>query len=75
MKSRICILSVLFFSLVMFAAVQAKAINKDNRKDKKRHDHSGKNLPINTAIMALFIAGAGIGIITVKKASSGAKAI
>lgn len=78
MRSRIYTLLVLFFALAVLNTSQVKADNRDKphtpKDDKKDHD-SDKNLPINTAIGALFVAGAGIGIMAIKRAKTVSKAI
>jgi len=81
MRSRVYTFLVLFFALAVLNTAQVKADDKDNphssndnKDDKKDHD-SDKNLPINTALGALLVAGAGIGVIAIKKAKTINKAI
>ena len=78
MRSRIYTFLVLFFALAVLNTSQVKADGKDKPhapKDNKKDHGSDKNLPINTAIGALFIAGAGIGIMAIRKAKAVNKAI
>jgi len=73
MKSRIILLSAFFFALTMFHPITAKAdivgdilggiLGCDN-------SNQGTNLPINSNVVYLMIAGIAIGIIAVKKANS-----
>jgi hypothetical protein len=81
MRSRIYTFLVLFFALAVLNTSQVKADDKDkpntsndNKDDKKDHGND-KNLPINTAMGALLVAGAGIGIMAIKKAKTVNKAI
>ena len=77
MRSRIYTFLVLFFALAVLNTSQVKADGKDKPhapKDKKDHG-SDKNLPINTAIGALFVAGTGIGVMAIRKAKAVNKAI
>ena len=73
MKPRIYVFTLLFLALVAFTPALVKADTKspqsDNHDTKKEKNISDRNLPINTAIVALFIAGGGIGVIAMKKAS------
>ena len=88
MRSRIYLLLALFFVLAMINTSQVKADekgksttqdcnNSKNDKDPKdnKTNNSDKNLPINTAIGALLVAGAGIGVMAIKKAKAVNKAI
>ena len=62
----------------MLNTSQVKADDKDKpntSKDNKKDHDSDKNLPINTALGALLVAGAGIGVIAIKKAKTINKAI
>ena len=77
MRSRIYTFLVLFFALAVLNTSQVKADGKDKShapKDNKDHK-SDKNLPINTALGALLVAGAGIGVMAIKKAKTVNKAI
>lgn len=74
MKSRIYTFLVLFFALAVLNTSQVRADDKDKSNDKKEHNND-KNLPINTAMGALLVAGAGIGILAIKKAKAVNKAI
>ena len=77
MRSRIYTFLVLFFALAVLNISQVKADGKDKPhapKDNKDHK-SDKNLPINTALGALLVAGAGIGVMAIKKAKTVNKAI
>lgn len=78
MRSRIYTFLVLFFALAVLNTAQVKADDKDKPntpKDDKKDRDSDKNLPINTAIGALLVAGAGIGVMAIKKAKAVNKAI
>jgi hypothetical protein len=78
MRSRIYTFLLLFFALAMLNTSQAKADDKGKPnapKDNKKDNSSDKNLPINTAIGALLVAGVGIGVMAIKKAKSVNKAI
>ncbi len=77
MRSRIYTFLVLSFALAVLNTSQVKADAKckpSPPKDNKDHK-SDKNLPINTAIGALLVAGAGIGVMAIKKAKAVNKAI
>jgi hypothetical protein len=75
MKPRIYIFALLLFAFVALAPVLVKADAKGQQSDKKDKNSSDRNLPINTAIVALLVAGGGIGIIAIKKASVASRTI
>lgn len=84
MRSRVYTFLVLFFALTLINTPQVKADaggvpnEHNNSNDKKGHgdkDNNDKNLPINTALGALLIAGAGIGVMAIKKAKAVNKAV
>jgi|GEM_PF-4242552 len=84
MRSRVYTFLVLFFALTLLNTAQVKAdaggipnehSNSNKDKDHDDKDNSDKNLPINTALGALLIAGAGIGVMAIKKANSVNKAV
>jgi len=74
MKSRILLLSVLFFGATMFHPTQAKAdiigdlLNGLLGNNNNNNNNQGTNLPINGNAVYLMIAGLSIGIIAVRKA-------
>ena len=85
MRSRIYHFLVILFALAMINTTQVKADDKgkannqgcnDSKKDDDKKDaRSDKNLPINTAIGALLVAGAGIGVMAIRKAKAVNKAV
>lgn len=81
MRSRIFLLSAFFFALTMFHPVQAKADsiwdilgdifgNGNNNNNHHGHGNQGTNLPINSDVVYLMIAGIAIGVVAVKKSKS-----
>lgn len=84
MRSRIYLFTALFFALALFTVLPAKADqpsnhnnHSDQHNDRDKHgrdNNSDKNLPINTSIVALLVAGAGIGVMAIKRSGT-AKAL
>jgi len=84
MRSRIYHFLVILFALALINTTQAKAdgkgkpdqgCNVSKNDNDKKDSRSDKNLPINTAVGALLVAGAGIGVIAIRKAKSANKAV
>ena len=80
MKSRILLLSVLFFGATMFHPTQAKAdlvgdLLNGLLGNNNNNNNQGTNLPINGDAVYLMIAGISIGIIAVRKAKKAQAAV
>ena len=80
MKSRILLLSVLFFGATMFHPTQAKAdligdLLNGLLGNNNNNNNQGTNLPINGDAVYLMIAGLSIGIIAVRKAKKAQAAV
>lgn len=76
MKSKILLLSAFFLALTMFHPVKAKAdiisdiINALTGNNNNNNNNQGTNLPINSGVVYLMVAGIAIGVVAVKKARS-----